>query len=178
MIISALSRYLPCSRLVFVRSAWVKTLASKASRNGRDVKVIFGMTHSAAFLNLAVGHLRVRLDLDRSSTCHSSSPDRAQTLERNANAPPERWHRGPITSQSLKELASKGGLNNSYSEFRVGLVDHLDELGAVGLSNFLHVSLSSLMTRPRKSVPAGNGAITSAQSTPIQLPTTTRARLT
>ncbi|ORZ09055.1 Mis6-domain-containing protein [Lobosporangium transversale] len=74
-----------------------------------------------------------------------------KSLEEQNNIPEEKRLRAPASSSALKDMVTKGGLNMKFDEFRVQYLDHLEQNGFEGISQFLFDSITALLQRKLQS---------------------------
>ncbi|KAK0627038.1 Mis6-domain-containing protein [Immersiella caudata] len=53
-------------------------------------------------------------------------------------------HAGPVTQASLGQLANRGGLQLAWQEYRVGVLQHLEEKGFEGVSELMYNTMKNL----------------------------------
>ncbi|OIW29534.1 Mis6-domain-containing protein [Coniochaeta ligniaria NRRL 30616] len=65
-------------------------------------------------------------------------------------------HGGPVTQKSLAALRNRGGLNLEWQEYRLAVINHLEERGFVGIPRLMYVTMKILMRSREQS---GNGSV-------------------
>ncbi|KAK4451880.1 centromere protein I [Podospora aff. communis PSN243] len=83
----------------------------------------FGLSHSPVLCLQAIAHVR--------------------ELEDEVNEIRAR-HAGPVTQASLGQLANRGGLQLAWQEYRVGVLQHLEENGFEGVSELMYNTMKNL----------------------------------
>jgi centromere protein I len=67
-------------------------------------------------------------------------------LEDNAEDEIEIRHAGPVTQSSLKTLQREGGINLSWPDYRLGVLQYLEKEGAPGIWELMSNTMKHLMT--------------------------------
>jgi centromere protein I len=83
----------------------------------------FGLSHSPVLCMQAIAHVRELED--------EVDDIRAR-------------HAGPVTQASLGQLANRGGLQLAWQEYRVGVLQHLEERGFEGVSELMYNTMKNL----------------------------------
>ncbi|KTW28627.1 uncharacterized protein T551_02477 [Pneumocystis jirovecii RU7] len=104
----------------------IATLKSMAEMQGIFFGSVFSITHGTVFARWSAETLR---DLENAST----------TIVKK--------HVGPVSNTSLKRWAEEGGLQISLNDFRVLVLNKLQEKHYTGVYDFLYSSMASLKER-------------------------------
>ncbi|KAI1814776.1 Mis6-domain-containing protein [Poronia punctata] len=99
---------------------------ANVSTGGMTLANLFSLSYSPVFSLFAISFLR---DLEEAE-------EEEQGLEVR--------HAGPVSKNSLRELANKGGLDLSWDEYRRGVLDYLDEHGMHGVKHLLSITIGAL----------------------------------
>lgn len=75
-----------------------------------------------------------------------AAEERQLQEDKNPNA---KRHAGPVTAHSLGKLASQGGIEISFQEYRVMVLRYMDGQGLIGIPELMRNTMKILMT-PRK----------------------------
>ncbi|RPB16110.1 Mis6-domain-containing protein [Morchella conica CCBAS932] len=102
----------------------ISLLNKAADSREESLMTLFSLSHSAVLAQLS-----------------------AECLRGMENAQPniKARHSGPVTQKSLALLASNGGLVISWPDFRVAVLNSLGRGGLIGISNFMHSTMISLI---------------------------------
>ena len=63
----------------------------------------------------------------------------------------EKRLRAPASAKALKDMSANGGLNLTFDEYRIQYLDHLEEKGFEGVSQFLFDCITNLLQRKLQS---------------------------
>lgn len=102
----------------------ISLLSNAADSREESLTTLFSLSHSAVLARLS-----------------------AECLRGMENAQPniKARHSGPVTQKSLGRLAGNGGLVISWADFRVAVLNSLGRGGLIGISNFMHSTMISLI---------------------------------
>jgi centromere protein I len=87
---------------------------------------LFSLSYSPSLCQLAISYVR--------------------ELEDNAEDEIEIRHAGPVTQSSLKSLQRDGGINLSWPDYRLGVLQYLEKKGAPGIWALMSNTMKHLMT--------------------------------
>jgi centromere protein I len=67
-------------------------------------------------------------------------------------------HRGPVTQRSLTALGNEGGLTMTWADYRLGILNWLEDRGVYGIGELMYNTMKHLMVRRgRQSMTAAEG---------------------
>ncbi|KAI1261325.1 Mis6-domain-containing protein [Xylariaceae sp. FL1019] len=98
---------------------------------GGSLATLFSLSYSSIFGLMAISHLR---EVEENE------------LENGSEGLDVR-HAGPVTRKSLATLASRGGVRLAWDDYRLGVLNHLDSQGMVGVGQLLSNTMTTLMQR-------------------------------
>lgn len=106
----------------------VSTLSSYVSSldTGIELPTLFSLSYSPVLCQLAIAYFR--------------------ELEDAAEDEIEIRHAGPVTQASLKMLQRGGGLNLAWPDYRLGVLQYLENKGAPGVGELMYNTMKHLMT--------------------------------
>ncbi|KAF9434135.1 hypothetical protein BGZ76_008508 [Entomortierella beljakovae] len=87
------------------------------------------------------------LSMTHSTALSGYSSRFLKKLEDLQNVPAEKQLKAPVSSLSLKDMASKGGLNITFDDYRIQYLDYLEQKGFDGISQFLFDCITNLLQR-------------------------------
>ncbi|KAK4148115.1 Mis6-domain-containing protein [Dichotomopilus funicola] len=98
-----------------------------AANSDRDLSlaVAFGLSHSPLLCQLSLEYIR-RLEDDQMEELRAR-------------------HAGPVTQASLARLASRGGLNLPWADYKSGVLTHLEAKGFPGIPELMYNTMKNLM---------------------------------
>ena len=82
--------------------------------------------------------------LARSIALAGYSKKAFSTLEARAHIPHSNRHRGPLTQESMKNLAAAGGLNMPWREFKKEALKDFQSQGLAGLPELMYGVVAAL----------------------------------
>jgi len=85
---------------------------------------LFSLSFSPLFTHLAISYVR---ELE----------DQAEEIEIR--------HAGPVTQASLKQLERDGGLRLAWSDYRLGVLQYLEQKGVIGVGDLMYNTMKHLM---------------------------------
>ncbi|KAI1315956.1 hypothetical protein EDD11_010594 [Mortierella claussenii] len=74
-----------------------------------------------------------------------------KSLEKQQNVPLDKSLKAPASAPALKDMIAKGGLNMTFDEYRIQYLDHLEQCGFEGVSQFLFDCITNLLQRKLQS---------------------------
>jgi centromere protein I len=106
----------------------IETLTKYVSSLDTSVSlpILFSLSYSPILCQLAILYVR--------------------ELEDNAEDEINIRHAGPVTQSSLKELQKGGGINLSWPDYRLGVLQYLENEGTVGIGELMYNTMKNLMT--------------------------------
>ncbi|KAG0381202.1 hypothetical protein BGX24_006574 [Mortierella sp. AD032] len=99
--------------------------------SGLSMNNMLSITHSTAFSGFSARFLKSLEELD--------------------DVPIEKRLKAPASAKALKDMATNGGLNLTFDEYRIQYLDHLEEKGFEGISQFLFDCITNLLQRKLQS---------------------------
>ncbi|KAG0281418.1 hypothetical protein BGZ95_003818 [Linnemannia exigua] len=99
--------------------------------SGLSMNNMLSVTHSTAFSGFSARFLKSLEELD--------------------DVPIEKRLKAPASAKALKDMATNGGLNLTFDEYRIQYLDHLEEKGFEGISQFLFDCITNLLQRKLQS---------------------------
>jgi centromere protein I len=90
---------------------------------------LFGVSFCPVFCLLAISYVR---ELE----------DQAEDIERR--------HAGPVTQNSLKQLEKGGGLSLSFQDYKLGVLQYMENKGAPGVGELMYNTMKHLMDARQK----------------------------
>jgi centromere protein I len=118
--INALGCLLP-EQLVSILTNYVSSLDT-----GIELPTLFSLSYSPVLCHLAIAYVR--------------------ELEDAAEDEIEIRHAGPVTQASLKALQKGGGINLAWPDYRLGVLQYLEDKGAPGVGELMYNTMKHLMT--------------------------------
>ncbi|KAL2067965.1 hypothetical protein VTL71DRAFT_16063 [Oculimacula yallundae] len=76
-------------------------------------------------------------------------------LEDTSEEPIERRHAGPVTPNSLKQLEKDGGLNLPWADYRLGVLNYMENQEVVGIGELMYNTMKHLMVAREKAKASG-----------------------
>lgn len=90
--------------------------------------------------------MRQLYSLTRSTALAQYSKEAFSALEAWDSISMANSHRGPLTQESLKNLAAAGGLNISWREFKKEVLKDLERRGLIGLPELMYSVIAVFST--------------------------------
>ncbi|KAF8930074.1 hypothetical protein BGZ47_000749 [Haplosporangium gracile] len=87
------------------------------------------------------------LSFTHSSAFSGFSARFVKSLEEQQSIPVEKRLNAPASVKALKQMTANGGLNMTFDEYRIRFLDHLEEKGFDGMSDFLNDTINHLLQR-------------------------------
>lgn len=92
---------------------------------------LFSLSHSATLGLLAADNFRQHEEKE----------------EREGEYQLETRHAGPVTRASIKVLASRGGIEMTWDDYRLGVLRYLEEKGMTGVGELMYSTMTTLMKK-------------------------------
>ncbi|KAL5339703.1 Mis6-domain-containing protein [Aspergillus crustosus] len=110
---------------------YIKEVNEKSRKSDRDaafsykLPAVFSISHHAALCNLSAACFS---DIERGSNIRDDQPRL----------------RKPVTQKALSALAADGGITMTWQDYRVRMLDWLDDVGSVGTVNLMRTTMKAL----------------------------------
>lgn len=118
--VNALGCLLP-TPIVTTLTRYLSTLDTSVS-----LPTLFSLSFSPVFGLLAISYIRMLEDKEEENI--------------------EIRHAGPVTQASLKQLEKDGGLKLSWSDYRLGVLQYLENMQVTGIGQLMYNTMKHLMT--------------------------------
>lgn len=162
----------PCFYTLEIK--FINILKEIASKNNLNINFLFGFSLSIMFCRQTSVFWK-RLERNAESgklknlpTSTKSNGSNGKDKQNSSNKYPKKLKAHltmPPTYASLKQNIAQGGLELGYGDFRIMLLDELEELGYNGFYSLLYTSMRKLMERKKSNDDIAAAAATTATST-------------
>jgi centromere protein I len=135
--LNALGCHMPNTLLPDLRAA--------AEERDQTLPTLYSLSHSTVFAALSIQAFR-RLE--------DQAVEAGQDISLR--------HAGPVTQRSLTLLGNEGGLKITWANYRLAVLQHLEDLGVGGVSDLMYNTMKHLMSAREAGGPIGGGPVASA----------------